>query len=188
MFKKAVKLTIVVMLGLMCASALGKDFEVKQQWPKPVLVFGAGRDHVIGHQEGQIYKLAKSKDMYQCYREPVVVRTKSGRIVALCHAGNRHAWPERSGQDLAVTFSDDGRKTWSRPRVAAGGGARVGVRTTPFWGGWRWSSRGGRRVGPRERRGRERKGLRHPPPHSGEHRGPRATPPCSFRRGGDRGR
>ena len=118
MFDKTVKL-IVVMLGLMSISVFAKDFAVTQQWLESVLVFSAGRDHVVGHSDGQIGKRAKSKDMYQCYREPVVVRTNSGRIVVLCHAGNRYAWPERSGQDLAVTFSDDGGKTWSKPLVAA---------------------------------------------------------------------
>ena len=35
------------------------------------------------------------------------------------HAGNRHAWPERSGQDLVVRTSDDHGRTWSTSVVAA---------------------------------------------------------------------
>lgn len=37
---------------------------------------------------------------YTNYREPVVVRTKSGRLIVGAHAGNRLGWPEPSGQDL----------------------------------------------------------------------------------------
>ncbi len=118
MYNKSKKWFIIVLMSI-SACATAKDFNVSQQWPDSVFVFKAARDHVKGHTDGQIDKLAKSKDMYQCYREPVTVRTNSGRIVVLCHAGNRHAWPERSGQDLASAFSDDGGKTWSTPIVAA---------------------------------------------------------------------
>jgi Neuraminidase (sialidase) len=56
---------------------------------------------------------------YQCYREPVTVKTKSGRIVVGVHAGNRLGWPERSGQDLVIRYSDDNGKSWSPLIVAA---------------------------------------------------------------------
>ena len=71
-----------------------------------VPVFQAKTDSVEGHR-------------YQCYREPVTVKTKSGRILVGVHAGNRLSWPERSGQDLAIRYSDDQGKTWSPIIVAA---------------------------------------------------------------------
>ena len=116
MDEKLVRLSAIV-IAVMSISVIAKDFSVDRQWQKSILVFSSGRDHVKGHTDGQIDKFSTSNDMYQCYREPVVVRTNSGRIVVLCHAGNRHAWPERSGQDLASTFSDDGGITWETPEV-----------------------------------------------------------------------
>ena len=56
---------------------------------------------------------------YTNFREPVVVRTNSGRLIVGVHAGQRLAWPERSGQDLAVRLSDDNGKTWSPIVIAA---------------------------------------------------------------------
>lgn len=69
-------------------------------------VFRAGEDRAGNHQ-------------YTNYREPVVVQTSSGKLVVGVHAGNRHAWPERSGQDLAVRISDDHGNTWGPIIVAA---------------------------------------------------------------------
>lgn len=69
-------------------------------------VFQAAVDNLGGHQ-------------YQSYREPVTVRTKSGRIIVGLHAGNRLSWPERSGQDLVIRFSDDQGTTWSPLILAA---------------------------------------------------------------------
>jgi len=60
--------------------------------------FQASVDKLNGHQ-------------YQSYREPVTVITKSGRIVVGVHAGNRLSWPERSGQDLVIRYTDDQGKT-----------------------------------------------------------------------------
>ncbi len=94
-------------------TAFAADFTVAEHWPNSTGVFVAGRDHVSGHTDGVPDKVATAADMYQNYREPVAARTKGGRLVVLCHAGNRHAWPERSGQDLAVAFSDDGGNTWT---------------------------------------------------------------------------
>ena len=71
-----------------------------------------GRTNELGwfeHSESQIPRLTRR----------VVVKTKSGRLVVGCHAGNRQAWPERSGQDLAIRYSDDHGETWSTPIVAA---------------------------------------------------------------------
>lgn len=56
---------------------------------------------------------------YENYREPVVVRAKSGRLILGVQAGNRLSWPERSGQDLVIRTSDDNGKTWSPMIVAA---------------------------------------------------------------------
>jgi len=56
---------------------------------------------------------------YTNYREPVVVRTNSGELVVGIQAGNRHAWPERSGQDLVVRRSDDNGRTWGAVILAA---------------------------------------------------------------------
>jgi sialidase-1 len=58
-------------------------------------------------------------DRYSCYREPVTVITKSGRLIVGVQAGNRLSWPERSGQDLVIRTSDNHGKTWSKPIVAA---------------------------------------------------------------------
>ena len=56
---------------------------------------------------------------YTNYREPVVVRTNSGRLVVGVQAGNRLTWPERSGQDLVVRMSDDNGRTWGPIVLAA---------------------------------------------------------------------
>ena len=48
-----------------------------------------------------------------------MVRTNSGKLVVGIQAGNRHAWPERSGQDLVVRTSDDHGRTWGPIIVAA---------------------------------------------------------------------
>ena len=72
----------------------------------PTPVFRAEHDRVGDHR-------------YTNYREPVVVKTNSGRLVVGVHAGNRQSWPERSGQDLAVRLSDDSGKTWGPIIIAA---------------------------------------------------------------------
>lgn len=56
---------------------------------------------------------------YTNYREPVVIKTKSGKLVVGVHAGNRLGWPERSGQDLAVRVSTDNGRSWGPIIVAA---------------------------------------------------------------------
>ena len=83
-------------------------------WPESVPLFEAEVTRVAGHRDG-----AGAKDMYACYREPVTIKTKTGRIVVGCHAGNRLEWPERSGQDFVVRYSEDGGKHWSPPILAA---------------------------------------------------------------------
>ncbi len=74
-------------------------------------------------QEGSLIYSATTDRLgehaYKNYREPVVVKTNSGRIVVGVHAGNRQSWPERSGQDLVVRYSDDQGKSWSPLVVAA---------------------------------------------------------------------
>ena len=74
--------------------------------PGSTTVYSADADKVGTHQ-------------YTNYREPVVVHTKSGRLIVGVQAGNRLGWPERSGQDLVVRMSDDNGKTWSPIVVAA---------------------------------------------------------------------
>lgn len=83
-------------------------------WPETYPVFEAEVTRVPGHKDG-----VPAKDMYECYREPVTVRTNTGRLVVGCHAGNLLSWPERSGQDYVVRYSDDGGKNWSTPILAA---------------------------------------------------------------------
>jgi N-acetylneuraminic acid mutarotase len=62
--------------------------------PESLPVFQADVDRAGTHQ-------------YTNYREPVVVRTKSGRLIVGLQAGNRLRWPERSGQDLVIRMSDE---------------------------------------------------------------------------------
>lgn len=95
----------VLMMGL---SPLGA-FELSADWGESQVVFSSKVDEVKGHR-------------YENHREPVVVRTKSGRLIVGVQAGNRHAWPERSGQDLVVKYSDDSGKSWSGLIVAAESG------------------------------------------------------------------
>ncbi|MGY8659117.1 MAG: sialidase family protein [Verrucomicrobiales bacterium] len=95
----------ILLLGMLEVAG----FKLSADWGGSRPVFQASLDEVDGHQ-------------YACFREPVVVRTKSGRIVIGIQAGNRHAWPERSGQDLVVRFSDDDGKSWSGLIVAAEAG------------------------------------------------------------------
>lgn len=87
---------------------------VAQKWPDSKILFTARETRVSGHNDG-----TPEKDMYQCYREPVVIKTKTGRIVVGCHAGNKLEWPERSGQDFVIRYSDNGGKDWSNPILAA---------------------------------------------------------------------
>ena len=48
---------------------------------------------------------------YTNFREPVIVKTNSGKLILGCQAGNRLSWPERSGQDLVIRISpDQGRR------------------------------------------------------------------------------
>lgn len=82
------------------------SFTLAADSPKSLPVFRADVDQVGNHR-------------YTNYREPVVVRTKSGRLIVGVQAGNRLGWPERSGQDLVVRTSHDNGKTWSPIVVAA---------------------------------------------------------------------
>lgn len=85
-----------------------------EEWPESNLLFAADETVVPGHTDG-----VPVKDMYQSYREPVVIKTNTGRLVVGVHAGNKLEWPERSGQDYVVRYSDDGGKTWSESILAA---------------------------------------------------------------------
>jgi sialidase-1 len=113
-------LLLVIAIGCFVASSgLAEEFHVADHWPESVLVFAADRDHVLGHSNGIPRGGSTDTDMYHSYREPVAVQTKTDRIVCLCHAGNRFSWPERSGQDFTVSYSDDGGRTWSAPSLVA---------------------------------------------------------------------
>ena len=83
-----------------------------ESWPDSKILFAASETKVPGHHDG-----VPTKDMYQCFREPVVVQTKTGRIIVACQAGNKIEWPERSGQDLVIRYSDDEGKNWSSPSL-----------------------------------------------------------------------
>ncbi len=100
-------LTMLIHTGIFqsCAS---------EEWPESSPLFEADETRVPGHTDG-----VPVEDMYQCFREPVVIKTNTGRLVVGCHAGNRLEWPERSGQDYVVRYSDDGGKTWSGSILAA---------------------------------------------------------------------
>jgi sialidase-1 len=63
--------------------------------------------------------VADSKTRYGQFREPGIVVTKSGRIVVVTQARDHSKWSDRSGQDLAVRWSDDHGKTWSKTVRAA---------------------------------------------------------------------
>lgn len=95
------KLSLIALVALVSPFASAKE---PAQQPSPV--FQAKVDTLGDHK-------------YQCYREPVTVKTNSGRIIVGVHAGNRMSWPERSGQDLVIRYSDDQGKNWSPLTVAA---------------------------------------------------------------------
>lgn len=74
------------------------------------------------HAETPVFRVGKDRSgnrAYTNFREPVVVKTRSGKLAVGVHAGNRLGWPERSGQDLAVRISSDNGKTWGPIIVAA---------------------------------------------------------------------
>ena len=90
---------------------------------KLALVFAAGTIQAAGHLTSTlVFSAAQDRagaHQYTNYREPVVVRTNSGKLFVGVHAGNRLKWPERSGQDLAVRISTDNGKNWGPIIVAA---------------------------------------------------------------------
>jgi len=99
-------LLILVSVLLTTAAACAEEFPLSADWGASTPVFRAKHDKAGEHR-------------YTNYREPVVVRTKSGKLVVGVHAGNRLGWPERSGQDLAIRISSDNGKTWGPIIVAA---------------------------------------------------------------------
>lgn len=88
---------------------LHAEFTLSADWPASAPVFQTSKDKAGDHA-------------YTNFREPVVVRTNSGRLIVGIQAGDRHAWPERSGQDLVVRSSDDNGLTWNPITVAAEAG------------------------------------------------------------------
>lgn len=106
MIRSELRIWLVAVLATTFLSCSQRAFTFAIDAADSVPVFQADIDRVGQHQ-------------YTNYREPVVVRTKSGRLIVGLHAGNRLGWPERSGQDLVVRTSDDNGKTWSSIVVAA---------------------------------------------------------------------
>jgi len=82
--------------------------------PVAKTLFAAKETKVPDHLDG-----TPVSNAYQCFREPVVVQTRKGRIVVCCQAGNKLEWPERSGQDLVIRYSDDAGIHWSSPVLIA---------------------------------------------------------------------
>jgi sialidase-1 len=101
---RAAAFYLLVVLTVSRTSAL--DFQLSAEWAKAIPVFQANVDKVGEHR-------------YTNYREPVVVKTNSGKLIVGVHAGNRLSWPERSGQDLAIRISSDNGKSWSPITIAA---------------------------------------------------------------------
>ena len=100
-------------MGLMINQGLSHPV-AGSDWPESKLLFAADETKVSAHKDG-----VPVKDMYQCFREPVVIKTKTGRLVVGCHAGNKLEWPERSGQDYVIRYSDDWGESWSAPILVA---------------------------------------------------------------------
>ena len=100
------RVTIICAGWLACFPALRAEFKLSAGWPASTPVFQAGKDKAGSHA-------------YTNFREPVVVKTNSDHLVLGVQAGNRLAWPERSGQDLAIRLSNDDGRTWSPVIVAA---------------------------------------------------------------------
>jgi len=67
----------------------------------------------------ELESVPDSKTRYGQFREPGIVVTKSGRLVVVAQARDHSKWPDRSGQDLAVKWSDDNGKTWSKAARAS---------------------------------------------------------------------
>lgn len=112
MKKKSFLLNVFVLVVFLSQGFASSADE--NDWPDSKIVFAADETRVPGHKDG-----VPVKDMYQCFREPVVVKTNSGRLVVGCHAGNKLEWPERSGQDFVIRYSDDGGDNWSVPILVA---------------------------------------------------------------------
>ena len=97
------RIIIALSIGLFGATvATGKSLELEDS----ELIFQAG-EAILGGP------------LYTNYREPVVVRTKGGKLIVGVPGGNRLGWPERSGQDLVVRTSSDNGKSWGPLVVAA---------------------------------------------------------------------
>ncbi|BDS08554.1 hypothetical protein NT6N_35940 [Oceaniferula spumae] len=100
---------LILTLSLALGASLHAEFQLSADWPESSTVYDVARDTAGEHR-------------YTNYREPVIVRTNSGKLILGVQAGNRHAWPERSGQDLTVRVSSDNGKSWGPVIVAAEAG------------------------------------------------------------------
>ncbi len=108
---------LVAMMVLICgrAPASEKNIENAAKMPFEIIdVFVAGRT--------KIAQVPDAVERYGQYREPGIVQTNSGRLVVVTQARDHSKWPDRSGQDLVVRWSDDDGKTWGPVQMAASHG------------------------------------------------------------------
>lgn len=99
-------------VGLLPTKA--KEHEPEKPLRGVVDVFLAG--------DTQLEEVPDSTTRYGQFREPGVVVTKSGRLVVITQARDHSKWPDRSGQDLAIRWSDNLGKDWSKAhRIAEHG-------------------------------------------------------------------
>jgi sialidase-1 len=100
----------ICLLALLLVTAVTATSENKTVEPEKPLkgatdIFLAGTTELKG--------VPDSKTRYGQFREPGIVVTNSGRAIIVAQARDHSKWPDRSGQDLAVKWSDDNGKTWS---------------------------------------------------------------------------
>jgi len=86
---RAAAFYLLVVLTVSRTSAL--DFQLSAEWAKAIPVFQANVDKVGEHR-------------YTNYREPVVVKTNSGKLIVGVHAGNRLSWRNVRGRISRYAF------------------------------------------------------------------------------------
>ena len=99
-----------------------KKQPIKSQIKKHLNGNGNRYSKIKSGQSVSVFDVANQdlkKHRYKNFREPVVIRTEPGKIVVAIQAGNRLAWPERSGQDLVVKVSGDEGISWGPLVIAA---------------------------------------------------------------------
>jgi sialidase-1 len=112
--KKAILTSFIVSLLFVPLPAAGEQGEgvLKEGYPVPVkYVFKAGETVIPG--------VPDSRTRYGQFREPGIVLTRNGRLVLVTQARDHSKWPDRSGQDLVLRYSDDNGDSWSQPVLVA---------------------------------------------------------------------